>query len=63
MKIREKELIDWAWSNLQFYNSPESWEDTYITDILEGYKGTCYTNDGKVITYEKIRSMFEVEEF
>lgn len=63
MKLREKELIDWAWSNLQFYNNPESWEETYITDILVGCKGTCYTNDGNVITYKEIRNMFEVKEY
>lgn len=63
MKIREKELINWAWLNLEFYNSPEDWQDTYITDILEGCKGTCYTNDGKAITYEEIRNMFEQKEY
>lgn len=63
MKLRMRELIDWAWLNLHFYNSPESWEETYIVDILNGYKGICYTNDGKVITYEKVRSMFEQKEY
>lgn len=63
MKLREKELIEWAWLNLQFYKSPENWQETYITDILAGCKGSCYKNDGKVITYEEIRTMFEQKEY
>jgi hypothetical protein len=63
MKLREKELIEWAWLNLQFYNSPENWQETYITDILADCKGSCYKNDGKVITYEEIRTMFEQKEY
>lgn len=60
--INKEELIEWCWLNLEFYNCPESWEDTYIIDILNGYNGTCYTKDGKVITYSRIRSMFETLE-
>lgn len=57
-----KKLIEWCWLNLEFYNNPESWEDTYIIDILNGYNGTCYTKDGKVITYSQIRGMFKISE-
>lgn len=63
MKLKEKELIEWAWLNLQFNNSPFDWRETFIEDIINGYKGQCYTNDGKVITYAKIRSMFEIKEY
>ena len=54
-------LIMWAWNNLEFYNCPESWEDTYIIDILNGYNGTCHDVNGKVYSYSKIRAMFEEE--
>lgn len=57
--INKEKLINWCWYNLEFYNCPESWEDTYIIDILNGYNGSCYNHDGKVFTYSSIRSMFE----
>lgn len=56
--INEEKLINWCWCNLQFYNNPENWEDTFIIDILRGYQGTCHTVHDKVISYSKIRSMF-----
>lgn len=58
MKNKE-ELIEWCWLNLEFYNNPENWEDTYIIDILNGFNGNCYTKDGKVVTYSQIRGIFE----
>ena len=61
--INKEKLIIWCWENLQFYNAPENWEETYIIDILNGYNNTCYTNEDKVLTYSKIRLMFtEYEE-
>lgn len=61
--INKEKLVKWCWENLEFYNNPENWEDTFITDILEGYNGNCHTVEGKALTYSKIRSMFtEYEE-
>ena len=57
--ISKEKLIKWCWENLQFYNAPKNWEDTYIIDILSSYNGTCHKVDGTIITYSKIRSMFE----
>ena len=57
----KNKLITWAWNNLEFYNCPESWEETYIIDILNGYNGTCHDVNGKVYSYSKIRAMFEEE--
>ena len=57
--LRKKELIDWCWENLMFDNCPKTWENTYIVDIINGYKGTCRKHDGTLITYTKIRTMFE----
>ena len=45
--MKKEELIEWCWVNLQFDNCPESWEDTYIADILNGYQGNCHNHDGK----------------
>lgn len=56
--LKKDELIEWCWNNLEFYNAPETWEDTYITDILEGKSGMCLTTDEKWIKYSKIREMF-----
>jgi len=56
--INKKKLIDWSWENLEFYNCPETWEDTYIIDILNGYNGNCCTKDGEALSYSKIRTMF-----
>lgn len=60
--LNKEKLIEWAWTNLEFTNCPENWEDSYITDIIAGYQGSCHTNEGKVITYSKIRLMFEESE-
>ncbi len=60
--LKEKELIDWCWENLEFYNSPETWEDTYIVDILNGYRCLCKTKEGKTISFSQIRTMFEEED-
>ncbi len=60
--INKKELIEWCWLNLEFYNNPETWEDTYIIDILNGYNGNCHTKDGEVVTYSQIRGMFKTSE-
>lgn len=51
-------LIDWCWINLQFDNSPETWRDTFIDDILNGYNGNAHMHDRKAITYSEIRSKF-----
>ena len=45
--LKEKELIDWCWDNLEFYDSPDTWEDTYIVDIINGYYSFCHTKDDK----------------
>ena len=58
--INKEKLIEWCWNNLTFTNTPENWEETYIVDILNGYKGTCYTNEGKTLTYSHIREIFTV---
>lgn len=60
--INKEKLIKWCWNNLQFYNNPESWEETYIIDILNGYNGNCHDVNEKALTYSKIRSMFEETE-
>lgn len=54
-----EELVNWCWLNLQFNNCPESWEDTFIIDIIKGYQGNCHTHDGKFYTYKQIRDMFK----
>lgn len=56
--LNKEKLIEWAWLNLEFTNSPETWEDTYIIDILNGYNGDCHTNEGKALRYSDIRAMF-----
>lgn len=57
--INKEKLIEWAWCNLEFYNAPENWEETYIVDILNGYNGTALRNDGSEwLTYSHIREMF-----
>lgn len=61
MKLKKDELIEWCWFNLAFDNCPNSWEDTYIEDILNGYRGTCHNHEGKVLSYSDIRNMFEEE--
>lgn len=60
--LNEEKLIEWCWENLNFSNNPNSWEETFITDILNGYNGDCHTSDGKAITYRKIREMFTEED-
>lgn len=55
--LNKQDLIDWCWLNLEFDNDPETWEDTYIIDILSGYNGYCYIN-GKRLSYGRIRMMF-----
>lgn len=60
--MKKEELIEWCWVNLQFDNCPESWKDTYIVDILNGYQGNCHNHDGKAYKYSEIRNMFEGEE-
>lgn len=62
MKIDKEALIEWAWCNLRFTNDPESWEDTYIEDILNGYNNSCYDNDGYAYSYSQIREMFKIDE-
>ena len=57
-----KKLIEWCWENLEFYNSPDNWKDTYIVDIINNYKGYCYTKNGKKLTYNEIRNMFYEED-
>lgn len=54
-----EELVNWCWINLQFDNCPESWNDTYIVDILNGYQGNCHDHEGKAYSYEQIRDMFK----
>lgn len=56
--LNKERLIEWAWTNLEFTNCPENWEDTYIVDIINGYNGDCHTNTGEALTYSQIRSMF-----
>ena len=57
--INKEKLIEWCWNNLEFYNAPENWEETYIIDILNGYNGTALKNDGSEwLTYSHIREMF-----
>ena len=58
-----EELVNWCWLNLQFDNCPETWQDTYIIDIIKGYQGNCYTHDGKAYTYREIRDMIKREWF
>ena len=60
--INKEKLIKWCWENLEFYNNPESWKDTYIVDILNGYRGDCHDVYGHTLTYSKIRFMFEETE-
>lgn len=60
--INKEKLIEWAWLNLEFTNSPETWKDTYIIDILNGYNNNCHDVYGHVLTYSEIRSMFYEEE-
>lgn len=59
--MNKEKLINWCWENLKFNNNPESWEDTYIVDILNGYNGACYDYDGCIWKYSAIRSMFNSE--
>lgn len=56
--LNKDALIEWGWINLEFYNNPDSWEDTYIIDIINGYNGNCHTKTGKTLTYNQVRSMF-----
>lgn len=60
--LDKEALIEWCWLNLAFNNNPKSWTDTYIIDILNGYKGKARKNDGGIITYSKIRTIFTKEE-
>ena len=56
-----KKMVDWCWDNLEFNNCPDSWLDTEIVDIVNGCRGTAHTKDGNLITYTKIRMMFETD--
>jgi hypothetical protein len=56
--LKIEELKEWCWVNLRFDNCPEIVEDTYVEDIINGYNGDCYTNDGKVMKYWEVRDMF-----
>lgn len=61
--LNKEMLIEWCWYNLQFYNNPADWTDTYIIDIINGYQGSCHGNDGKLYSYNEIRMAFtEYEE-
>lgn len=60
--IDKDNLVKWCWYNLQFNNVPETWQDTYIEDILNGYNGSCHDSDGYVHTYSQIRDMFTIYE-
>ena len=60
--LNKEKLIEWAWLNLEFTNCPETWEDTYIIDILNGYNNNCHDVYGHALTYSEIRSMFYEEE-
>ncbi len=60
MKKKEKQLIDWCWDNLKFNNDPETWLDTYIVDILDGYAGKCQDINGKEYDYYQIRELFNL---
>lgn len=62
MNLKREELIEWCWENLQFDNDPETWEDTYIIDILENYQGTARKADGKLLSYSDIRVMFQEDD-
>lgn len=59
--LDKESLIEWCWLNLAFNNSPNDWTDTYIIDIVNGYEGTAHTQDGDIITYSKIRTIFTKE--
>lgn len=58
MRTDVKKLIEWCWNNLSFDNDPETWRNTYIIDILNGYNGDCHGKDGKAYRYQEIRNMF-----
>lgn len=60
--LNVEKLKEWAWLNLQFNNVPENVDDTYVTDIINGYRGDCHTVDGKAISYTEIRMMFEEDD-
>lgn len=60
--MENKKLIEWCLDNLEFNNNADNWEDTCIIDIINGYSGSCHTKEGKIITYQQIRDMFEEEE-
>lgn len=61
MKYDIEKMKEWCWLNLEFTNNPETWEDTYIVDIINDYNETCHTIEGKVMTYQQIRNIFELE--
>lgn len=57
--LKKNELVDWCWEHLEFNNCPENWTETYIVDILEGYKGQALRSDtGEWISYSTIRENF-----
>ena len=58
--IDKNSLIDWCWCNIQFNNTPETWQDTCVVDILNGYNGSCHDNNGYAHTYQDIRNMFTI---
>mgnify|MGYP004479780981 CR=1 FL=1 len=60
--INKEKLIEWCWDNLEFYNCPESWEDTYIVDILNGYNGDARMKNGTLLRYYQIRDMFREDD-
>lgn len=60
MKENELKLIEWCWNNLQFHNCPDTWEDTYIVDILNGCTGFCHDYNGKAYKFSDIRFMFGI---
>lgn len=60
--INKEKLVEWCWENLEFNNNPETWEDTYIVDILNNCNGDCHTKEGKALSYNKIRNMFYEDE-
>lgn len=60
--IKIQKLIKWCWENLQFYNNPESWKESYIQDIVNDYQGNTYDKNGKSWSYQEIRNRFLYED-
>ncbi len=58
--INEKELKEWYHTHIYDQYADDTDSPASVTDILNGYTGSCYSHNGECYQYYKIREMFEM---